>query len=289
MDGGPACVVASGGGARPSSDEDSDSEDDALQICRRDTDAVQRDISVVRWGTDVVQRVADEDEDVVRGGSSSSLFSRIMSGQGLLDAVSAAEHRSADPEPVPCGGDARTAPECPAPPRPEPRASKLRPLARSRGVPLSCQLVSNLNRAPVGPQRAAVCDERLREAQWALEDAMGFLRRLQALAEHGAWAEELEEELGEAWFLCTGMAFALEVLAANSHACGDCGSRTALAFEQLQLDVVGCHIAFSEAAQRWKEAKASELSFSGILGLVGSWIRCTSTRQQDDLALCPKL
>lgn len=134
-----------------------------------------------------------------------------------------------------------------------------------------------------------MCDERLREAQWALEDAMGFLRRLQALAEQGASAEELEEELGEAWFLCMGMAFALEVLAANSRACGDCGSNTALAFEQLQLDVVGCHIAFSEAAQRWKEAQASELSLSGILGLVGSWMTCTSTRQQDESASCPKL
>ncbi|CAK0882586.1 unnamed protein product, partial [Prorocentrum cordatum] len=71
---------------------------------------------------------------------------------------------------------------------------------------------------------------------------MGFLRRLQALAERGASAEELEEELGEAWFLCTGMAFALEVLAANSRVCGDSGCRAALAFEQLQLDVVGSRV-----------------------------------------------
>ncbi|CAK0882585.1 unnamed protein product [Prorocentrum cordatum] len=83
MDGGPAGAAARGE-TRPSSEVGSGSEDEGLWICRRDTDVVQRDTSVVSWDADVVQHPADEEDDDVLT-SSSSFFSRILSGQGLED------------------------------------------------------------------------------------------------------------------------------------------------------------------------------------------------------------
>mmetsp|Transcript_95128 Transcript_95128/g.293299 ORF Transcript_95128/g.293299 Transcript_95128/m.293299 type:complete len:277 (+) Transcript_95128:33-863(+) len=119
-------------------------------------------------------------------------------------------------------------------------------LAMSSGTPFYVLLIRGLKSAAVGPERMKLCQLRRREAREALDQVRAFADFTEeSLSSDGQCSLDLLDRLGamlvQVRALCHRLDHAIEILEANSSACGE--SDEAMAeYKELYDDTVECSV-----------------------------------------------
>lgn len=152
--------------------------------------------------------------------------------------------------------------------------------AQSEGISFPDALTRNLKVARVGPQRAMLCASRRAEAREALAFAEDTITATEDALERGDGFTDWVLGLREAHWRCTGLANALEILEANSRACGETSKEVMGDYQELILVSGNLEWRLVRLAERWRETEGSGAQpwapgklASMILGPLGSLLR----------------
>jgi len=154
-------------------------------------------------------------------------------------------------------------------------------LAKRSGLPLGQALVYNLKASSVGPDRAELCTWRRKEAQDALTKGRLTIAAAEScLAKGSACTErelaEVDESLQEAKTFCFGLGSAIEILEANSGACGE-GSEVMAEYEEMLRDASACNARLCELCatlEKLRRQASSRLRLRGSLPEPGWCFAC---------------
>lgn len=142
-----------------------------------------------------------------------------------------------------------------------------REFARAEGIRFPDALISNLKAARVGPARASLCAMRQAEARDALREAEATLGEAEEAIDKGEGFAALVLGLRETHWLCSGLGHALEILEANSRACGE-GAQVMAEYQPLIIQAGNCEWRLTRLAERWRETEGKEFSFGKFMSLV---------------------
>jgi len=143
---------------------------------------------------------------------------------------------------------------------------------RKAGYRLSDALVWNLKAYTVGPARASMCAWRRKEARKAIAKGVVTVELTKATLANGLDCTQrelmvVEQSLVDAQHLCWHLDRALEILEANSRACGE-GESIMTEYAELSEEAVAVSASLEECANQLIDLRAGMWSFEYIRAMV---------------------